>query len=44
MKEKDYKEFVYLVKKMESIDKRKALEAENTEFGYGHDVKHYREY
>lgn len=32
------------LKKMVSIDQRKALEAENTEFDYGHDVKHYREY
>ena len=31
------------LKKMESIDQRKALEAENTEFDYGHNVKHYRE-
>lgn len=31
------------LKKMENIDKRKALEAENTEFDYGHNVKHYRE-
>jgi hypothetical protein len=31
------------LKKMESIDQRKALEAENTEFEYGHNVKHYRE-
>ena len=31
------------LKKMESIDKRKALEAENTEFEYGHNVKHYSE-
>lgn len=29
--------------KMEGIDKRKALEAENTEFDYGHNVKHYNE-
>ena len=29
--------------KMDSIDKRKALEAENTEFDYGHNVKHYSE-
>ena len=33
-----------MLKKMESINQRKALEAENTEFDYGHDVKHYREY
>ena len=32
----------YLMK-MENIDKRKALEAENTEFDYGHNVKHYSE-
>ena len=31
------------LKKMDSIDKRKALEAENTEFDYGHNVKHYNE-
>ena len=31
------------LKKMDSIDKRKALEAENTEFDYGHNVKHYIE-
>ena len=31
------------LKKMESIDQRKALEAENTEFDYGHNVKHYNE-
>ena len=31
------------LKKIESIDQRKALEAENTEFEYGHNVKHYRE-
>ena len=31
------------LKKMESIDKRKALEAENTEFEYGHNVKHCSE-
>ena len=31
------------LKKMESIDQRKALEAENTEFDYGHNVKHYSE-
>jgi DNA repair exonuclease SbcCD nuclease subunit len=31
------------LKKMENIDQRKALEAENTEFEYGHNVKHYRE-
>lgn len=31
------------LKKMESIDQRKALEAENTEFEYGHNVKHYNE-
>jgi TPP-dependent pyruvate/acetoin dehydrogenase alpha subunit len=31
------------LKKMENIDQRKALEAENTEFDYGHNVKHYRE-
>ena len=31
------------LKKMESIDQRKALEAENTEFDYGHNVKHYIE-
>jgi hypothetical protein len=31
------------LKKMESIDQRKALEAENTELEYGHNVKHYRE-
>lgn len=31
------------LKKMESIDKRKALEAENTEFDYGHNVKHCSE-
>jgi hypothetical protein len=26
-----------------NIDKRMALEAENTEFDYGHNVKHYSE-
>jgi phosphorylcholine metabolism protein LicD len=31
------------LKKMESIDQRKALETENTEFEYGHNVKHYSE-
>ena len=31
------------LKKMECIDQRKALEAENTEFDYGHNVKHYSE-
>ena len=31
------------LKKMDSIDQRKALEAENTEFDYGHNVKHYIE-
>ena len=31
------------LKKMESIDQRKALEAKNTEFDYGHNVKHYSE-
>lgn len=31
------------LKKMDSIDQRKALEAENTEFDYGHNVKHYSE-
>ena len=31
------------LKKIESIDQRKALEAENTEFEYVHNVKHYRE-
>lgn len=31
------------LKEMESIDRRKALEAENTEFDYGHNVKHYSE-
>jgi hypothetical protein len=31
------------LKKIESIDQRKAIEAENTEFEYGHNVKHYRE-
>lgn len=28
------------LKKMENIDKRKALEAENTEFDYGHNVNY----
>lgn len=32
------------LKNMKSIDQRKSLEAENTEFDYGHDVKHYREH
>lgn len=31
------------LKKIENIDQRKALEAENTEFDYGHNVKHYNE-
>ncbi len=31
------------LKKMENIGQRKALEAENTEFDYGHNVKHYNE-
>ena len=31
------------LKKMENIDQRKALEAENTEFDYGHNVKYYSE-
>lgn len=31
------------LKKIENTDQRKALEAENTEFDYGHNVKHYRE-
>lgn len=31
------------LEKMESIDRRMALEAENTEFDYGHNVKHYSE-
>ena len=31
------------LKKMENNDRRKALEAENTEFDYGHNVKHYIE-
>lgn len=31
------------LKKMEGIDRRMALEAENTEFDYGHNVKHYNE-
>jgi hypothetical protein len=31
------------LKKMENNDRRKALEAENTEFDYGHNVKHYSE-
>ena len=31
------------LKKIESIDRRKALEAENTEFDYGHNVKHLSE-
>ena len=31
------------LKKMEDNERRKALEAENTEFDYGHNVKHYRE-
>ena len=31
------------LKKMENINQRKALEAENTEFDYGHNVKHYSE-
>ena len=31
------------LRKMESIDRRKALEAENTEFDYGHNVKHLSE-
>lgn len=31
------------LKKMESIDQRKALEAENTEFDYGHNVPYYIE-
>ena len=31
------------LKKIESIDQRKALEAEKTEFEYVHNVKHYRE-
>ena len=31
------------LEKMENIDQRKALEAENTEFDYGHNVKHYSE-
>lgn len=37
------KEVDEYLKKMESIDKRKALEAENTEFEYGHNVKHCSE-
>lgn len=31
------------LKKMADIDQRKALETENTEFDYGHNVKHYNE-
>ena len=31
------------LEKMEGIDRRMALEAENTEFDYGHNVKHYNE-
>ena len=31
------------LKKMEDNARRKALEAENTEFDYGHNVKHYSE-
>ena len=31
------------LRKKESIDRRKALEAENTEFDYGHNVKHLSE-
>lgn len=31
------------LEKTESIDQRKALEAENTEFEYGHNIKHYSE-
>ena len=31
------------LKNLENIDQRKALEAENTEFDYGHNVKHYNE-
>lgn len=31
------------LKKMEDNERRKALEAENTEFDYGHNVKHYSE-
>ena len=35
--ERDVDEYL---KRMEGIDQRKALEAENTEFDYGHNVKH----
>ena len=31
------------LKNMADIDQRKALETENTEFDYGHNVKHYNE-
>jgi hypothetical protein len=31
------------LKKMENVDRRKALEVENTEFDYGHNVKYYSE-